>query len=131
MGQIKHVSMNGDGVRARIVSSRAGIVGSWQVFYTFKDTNIASLAVKRGDTLDFVVDCRGDDVDDRFLWAPTITLTSAPDPGARKSRFREAGIKWSAQDDFAGPSDASTGPLTPWEKVAQVLLLSNEFAFID
>ena len=129
-GQIKHVSMNGDGIRARILSSRSGEIGAWRVFYTFKEAAVASVPVKKGDTLDFVVDCAGDDVDDRFLWSPTLTLTSGA-PAAGKSRFREAGIKWSAQDDFGGPAEEIARPLTPWEKYAQILLLSNEFAFVD
>jgi len=129
-GQIKHVSMNGDGINARIVSSRSGELGRWKVFYTFKDAEVANIPVKQGDSLDFVVDCAGDDVDDRFLWAPILTLTTGTTaPG--KSRFREAGIKWSAQDDFTGPTEEVAHPLTPWEKYAQILLLSNEFAFID
>ncbi|HLJ57740.1 MAG TPA: hypothetical protein VKT77_22075, partial [Chthonomonadaceae bacterium] len=129
-GQIKHVSMNGDGVRARIVSSRSGEVGAWRVFYTFADATVASLPVKRGDTVDFVVDCAGDDAEDRFLWSPTVTLTSG-ETAPRASRFREAGIKWSALDDFGGPPEAAARPLTPLEKYAQILLLSNEFAFVD
>jgi hypothetical protein len=129
-GQIKHVSMNGDGIRARIFSSRVGEVAGWKVFYTFKDATVDKVVVKQGDTLDFVVDCAADDVEDRFLWAPTLTLTSG-EATPQKSRFREAGIKWSAQDGFSGPAEEFAQPLTPWEKYAQILLLSNEFAFVD
>jgi hypothetical protein len=132
-GQIKHVSMNGDGVHARIVSSRSGVVGEWRVFYTFKETAAANIAVKQGDTLDFVVDCGDDDVEDRFLWAPTVALTAGPAEAQapRKTRFREAAIRWSAMDDFGGPAEETARPLTALEKYAQVLLLSNEFAFVD
>ena len=129
-GQIKHLNINGDGIHARIVSSRSGELGSWKVFYTFKDATVAGITVKKGDTIDFVVDCGGDDVEDRFLWAPTLTLTSG-EATPRKSRFREAGIRWNAQDDFGGPAEESARPLTPLEKYAQILLLSNEFAFVD
>ncbi len=132
-GQIKHVSMNGDGVLARIVSSRAGEIGSWKVFYTFTETMISGISVRAGDTIDFIVECGGDDVEDRFLWAPIVTISSTTpvDPAARKSRFREAGIKWSSQDDFSGPPEETPHPLTAWEKYSQILLLSNEFAFVD
>ena len=129
-GQIKHFSINGDGIRARIISSRTGEVGSWKVYYTFKDAAVAGVPVKQGDTLDFVVDCGSDDLEDRFLWAPTLTLTSG-EAAPRKSRFREAGIKWNAQDDFGGPTEENAHPLSAWAKYAQILLLSNEFAFVD
>ena len=36
-----------------------------------------------------------------------------------------------AARDFAGPRAAPPGGLTPWESLAQALLLSNEFAFVD
>lgn len=132
-GQVKHLSINGDGIRARIISSRSGEVGSWKVYYTFKETSVAAISVKQGDTLDFVVDCGSDDVDDAFRWAPILTLTSLPEAagGPRKSRFREAGVRWSAQDGFGGPTDEAGRPMTVLEKYAQALLLSNEFAYID
>jgi hypothetical protein len=37
-------------------------------------------------------------------------------------------IESDAQRDFAGTSSTA---MSPWEKYAQVLLLSNEFAFVD
>jgi hypothetical protein len=37
---------------------------------------------------------------------------------------------WSAQADYDGPQKSSE-PLNAWEKYAQVLLLSNEFMFVD
>jgi hypothetical protein len=38
--------------------------------------------------------------------------------------------EWAAQAGFTGPKTAA-GTLDPWEKLAQVILLSNEFAFVD
>jgi hypothetical protein len=37
-------------------------------------------------------------------------------------------IEWNAATQFAGPPPA---PLTPLEKYAQTLLLTNEFFFLD
>jgi hypothetical protein len=39
-------------------------------------------------------------------------------------------IAWSAAGEFAGPVGRQR-PLSAWEKYAQVLLLSNELAFVD
>ena len=37
-------------------------------------------------------------------------------------------LVWSAAADFRGPA---AQPLTAWEQYAQVLLLTNEFSFVD
>ncbi len=51
----------------------------------------------------------------KFLWAPVITAD---------------GAKWDARAEFTGPMPPPA-LLTPWEQYAQVLLLANEFAFVD
>ena len=38
--------------------------------------------------------------------------------------------QWNARNDFAGPQKEFK-PLTPWERYAQALLLSNEVMFVD
>src|SRR6185369_8428211 len=69
-GNLSHAQKQGDGVRARIVSSREGMLASWIVKDKSADTRIASIAVKQGDTIDFVVDLgRGGDYSfDSFAW---------------------------------------------------------------
>ena len=42
---------------------------------------------------------------------------------------KPTGKDWNAARDFAPPSTARR--LYPWEKLAQVLLSSNEFLFVD
>jgi hypothetical protein len=113
---LEHPNPNGDGVRARIVASRGGELGHWIAHHAKIATRVASYAVKRGETIDFVVDCRGESSFDTFAWAPTI---------------REIGptrAQWTASAGFQGPEPPA---LSPWEEYAQVLLLTNEFMFID
>ncbi len=100
-------------IRIRIVSSRRGplltnVVGPGEVA-----ADVEKLEVRAGDTVDFIADCLDNVAYDRFGWAPRIRM------GERH---------WSAEADFAGPSEA---PLKPWEKYAQVLLETNEFVFVD
>jgi len=100
-------------IRVRIVSSRRGqiltkIVGPGEVAAA-----VDALEIRAGDTLDFIADCLDNVAYDRFGWAPQLRM------GERR---------WSAEADFAGPSEA---PLGPWEKYAQVLLETNEFVFVD
>jgi len=76
-GLIGHPSENGDGVHGRIVSNRSGMAGEWIAQTKGIETNVSSLVVAAGDTLDFVTDCRENEASDSFSWEVTITLTSA------------------------------------------------------
>jgi len=124
-GVLGHHQKEGDGVRARIVSSQEGELASWTAHNTDAETKMSRIEVKKGDTIDFVVDCRGDETSDQFAWAPVIRLVEAPGNAA-------GGVQeWSAKDEFRGPEARPRKTLTPWERYAQVLLLANEFMFVD
>ncbi len=129
-GTLRHDETNGNGVRARIVSSRSGVLGAWTAHKKRAGTRVASVEVKQGDTLDFVVDGQGDDSYDTFAWAPTIrSIGAGTKDGTGDGAGANAGpLAWSARSDFQGPAPA---PLSAWEAYAQVLLLSNEFIFLD
>ncbi len=116
-GRLKHPSDQGDGVRGRIVSSRSGLLGEWVVQHGEAATNVAAVTVQKGDTLDFVADCRTNDGFDGFAWSPTITLV-----GGQAS--------WSAQAQFRGPPEPLER-VTAWERYIQALMMTNEFVFID
>jgi hypothetical protein len=103
----------GDGVRGRIVSSRQGELASWWVNGSSAETKLNGIAVEKGDTITFIVDARQDPENDNFGWAPII---------------KQGERVWSAKDDFAGPA---AEPLNRWAAYAQVLLETNEFAFVD
>jgi len=122
-GRLVHsTTESGDGVRGRIVSSASGKLGEWTSHNTKATTNVERVEVKRGDTVDFVVDCRASVNSDSFTWAPTIRYA-----GSGEGKSEE---KWSAKTDFSGPRKEFK-PLTPWERYAQALLLSNELMFVD
>ncbi len=111
----------GDGVRARLVSSRDGELASWIVNGSSAETKLNGVKIQKGDTLDFVVEARADSENDGFHWAPTVKLA-----GLNESAQKENA--WSAKDDFRGPAPR---PLTIWERYAHVLLQTNEFAFVE
>ena len=113
-----------NGIRGWIVSSRAGILASWTLRDLKAATSLSGLAVEEGEILDFVVDSRGDDESDGFRWAPVIEEILQAEEGASKKEPR----RWNAEDDFRGPQ---AKPLDPWEQYVQVLLETNEFAFVD
>ncbi|MBL8174853.1 MAG: DUF1553 domain-containing protein, partial [Bryobacterales bacterium] len=103
-----------NGIRGWVVSSRGGVAANWSVLDMEVSTDLKGLAVRKGDTVDFVVDSRGDYERDDFDWAPVITS--------------DGNRRWSAKDDFRGPVHQ---PLSVWEQLAQALLMTNEFAFVD
>ncbi len=118
-GTLKHEPEAGDGVRAFVASSRHGELKTATVHHGTADLSVERIEVQAGDTLDFVVDIGGGLNSDQFLWAPVVAGIG-----------EGAGAKADARADFNGPPPASHH-LEPWEQYAQVLLLANEFAFVD
>jgi hypothetical protein len=114
-GSFKHEPEQGDGVRAFMVSSRDGELKAVTVHKSKSVMSATNLLVKAGDTIDFIVDIGGTLNSDQFLWAPVI---------------KSEGTTWDARAEFDGPKPAPV-LLTPWEQYAQVLLLANDFAFVD
>ncbi len=114
-GVVVHEPSEGDGIRAFVVSSRHGLLKSAEIHHGNADLGNGPIEVKAGDTIDFVVDIGGGLGYDQFLWSPVVAT------GAER---------WDARLGFSGPGAAGEA-LKPWEQYAQVLLLTNEFAFVD
>ena len=113
----------GDGVRGRLLSSKQGLLGEWIADGAPIRTPVERYSVKRGEVLDFAVDCRDSMTSDGFRWSPTISL---------KIRAEDAptGVQtvWDAQADYSAPPPP---PLQPIEQLAHAMLMTNEFLFID
>ncbi|HUE12677.1 MAG TPA: hypothetical protein VMR25_00815, partial [Planctomycetaceae bacterium] len=75
-----------------------------------------------GETIDFVVDCLKSQDHDGFTWAPVIKTKQVAGSPASIVQL------WHSANDFSGPSPPR---LDPWEQLAQALLISNEFVFVD
>jgi hypothetical protein len=115
-GMLEHMRTEGDGVHAAVVSSRHGVLGEWNLHNVKTQVEFERVAVEKGDTIDFVVDIRGGLNNDDFLWAPTIQIAEQT---------------WDSKKEFRGPVEVLPEPLTPWASLAQALLISNEFVFVD
>lgn len=124
-GELHHPGKGGDGVRAQILSQKQGVLGSWTAHHARVPTPVESVQVEKGETLDFVVDCLESDDTDGFEWAPVLELVQPGEPSVA-----QPGRTWAATSDFRGPT-AEITPMDAWDKLAQVLLASNEFAFVD
>jgi hypothetical protein len=124
-GAIAHRQKKGDGVRARIVVGRSGELASWNVFQSEAQTVLENIKINKGDTIDFIVDCRGSPESDSFSWAPTVRVADAPTAAGS-----DGPEEWNAGTNFGGP-EKSARSLSAWDKYVQVLLESNEFVFVD
>jgi hypothetical protein len=120
---LDHPAEPGDGVRARLISSRSGELGSWSVHHGKFETRLERVEVAAGETLDFVVDCLTNESHDSFSW-PVVVELNAVEEGKQSTR------RFEAAKDFRGPSPTRTR-LSPLEQYAQALLMANEFVFID
>ncbi|HSH15863.1 MAG TPA: DUF1553 domain-containing protein, partial [Verrucomicrobiae bacterium] len=114
-GMLKHEPEQGDGIRGFMVSSRHGELKSATVHKSQVEMTAENISVEAGDTIDFIVDIADNLNSDQFLWEPVIVAGE---------------LKSDAKAEFTGPTPAPDY-LTPWAQYAQVLLLSNEFAFVD
>jgi hypothetical protein len=99
-----------------VVSSRQGLLAHAAVHHGQAELNAGVIDVKAGDTLDFVADIGHKLSYTQFLWKARITAVNEPAMGFDSDR------------DFSGPTSQQLGP---WEQLAQVLLASNEFSFVD
>lgn len=114
-----------DGVRCRIYSSRHGLLGEAIVKASQAELNVPKVDVQAGDTIDFVVDILKELSHDQHFWSPVLQrLPAAESSDATKIAMQ----KWDASRDFYGPA---TAQLSTLEQLAQVLMLTNEFSFVD
>jgi hypothetical protein len=118
-GELSHPSDQGDGVRARVVGSRAGVVGEWTAQKEKKTTGAEKIEVGRGDTVDLIVDCRTGPGFDGFTWTVEITSDTPRDGEV---------ARWQSSNGFRGPVPDQLGARA---RLAQVLLMSNERMFVD
>jgi hypothetical protein len=104
--------------------SRLGKLLGTKLHGSQADLSLTSIAFQKGDTLDFIVDIDIGLNSDQFLWSPQLSTTQTI-AGSGGDVPAEV---WDAKKDF--PASPKT-TLTSWEQLAQVLMLSNEFMFVD
>jgi len=116
---IAHAKEEGDGVRCRIVMSGRGVMSDATAHNSTQWQSIPPFDVKAGQQIDFVVDCRTNETHDSFQSKITIM----------QSVNKKVQRNWKSEDDF--PDSAEPGRMDAWSQMAQALLLTNEFIFVD
>ena len=118
-GVIGHQQEMGDGVRLRVVNSRLGVLQDVVAENITSPVASKPFDLKAGESIDFVVDCRGDESHDSFR--SKFMITQSVDGKVLRS--------WNSEDDFRDQPGASR--LDAWAQLAQALMLTNEFVFVD
>ncbi|MFK7736435.1 MAG: PSD1 and planctomycete cytochrome C domain-containing protein [Pirellulaceae bacterium] len=116
-GRLKHNSDKGDGVRSHLCINGQQ-KQEWTAHNKQVQTKSERFEVSAGQTLELVTDCISGPGFDGFTWKVDIVLSSG-DTGRETIR---------TPNDFSGPPPK---PLTPWQQVVQILLATNELAFVD
>ena len=117
----------GDGVDIYVVSSREGLLKTvGRAEPGSMDIHVENLQIKSGDVIDLVVAPRKDNAFDDFSWSPRIV-----EVGTTASGSPYAANEWRSDEAFSRSVPYWQGGLDPWEQLAQVLLMSNEFMFVD
>ncbi len=130
-GTLKHDAQEGDGVRATLLldggqpplvgevdvaAASSPPLGQWTAHHSETKTQAEGIAVRAGQTLDFVTDCQTGPGHDSFTWTVRIRYDGPP-----KRVF---------ESEKEQPTPLPE-PLDSWALLAQALLASNEFAFVD
>ena len=123
--ELVHMDEKSDGVVARILSDRSGVLGEWSAKKQAVCTDLVRVRVAKGEKLDFLVSSVGGKDAAAYKWSPSILM-----PGSEMPAMPGMARRWDARVDFANPS-APPKPLTAWEELCQTLLLSPEFAVLE
>ena len=121
--ELKHVPDVGDGIRAFVVSSHSGLLQNVKAHQQTLPLNVESLQVNPGDTIDFVVDIGEVLNSDQYLWTCMIREFTSDSKAESNSP-----VSWNSESDFP---KGTAEQLSPIEQLAQVLMCSNEFLFVD
>lgn len=122
---VQHRIAVGNGVRCSVTVTGRGLIHVSPVHNQTVDIQLGPLSLQAGDQIDFVVDHYNDLNHDQFDWSPRIRESPAAIAG---SEAPPAAADWDSARDFVGPP---TQRLSAWELLAQTLLMSNEFVFLD
>ena len=123
-GNLARPAAAGDGVHGWIISSRTGGAFDSHVAPQGTVPMTAKLPVKKGDVITFAVTCEGDTNSDAFNWTPVIERIL---PNGNE-------LITDARRDFCGPTHwplNRSQPQSPLSQLVQVLLMSNEFQFVE
>ncbi|MFN9717903.1 MAG: PSD1 and planctomycete cytochrome C domain-containing protein [Planctomycetota bacterium] len=114
-----HESEQGDGVQVLVVVNSRRVVAEVISAHGAATATASAIELKTGDTLDFVTHCRENESHDSFRTRIIVTQSVAG----------SVARVWNSADDFRDQKCESR--LDAWAQLAQALMLTNEFMFVD
>ena len=118
-GSLKHPKEQGDGVKATLFVNGKQLQ-SWHSHNNSVNTNSNSFHVNSGDVIEFAVEPGKNHSFDSYTWDKKLKLTVAG-----KSKDLDL------QDSYSGKQGATSATYSVWDALAQVMLMSNEFLYVD
>jgi hypothetical protein len=115
-GTVKHSRENGDGVIAVVRSG--SVYESFDACRSEAKTLVKRIEVKQGDVIDFIVAPGKTATSDAHTWIVLI----------RGVGGNLLDLEWRSNTGFSAPPPPA---LTPLAQLAQALLLTNEFLYLD
>ncbi|REJ69825.1 MAG: DUF1553 domain-containing protein [Planctomycetota bacterium] len=117
----------GDGLDIYVLTSRDGLIKKFPVDRPdVFELRAEDVELGDGDHIDMIVVGRDSNQYDEFTMAPVVWKTERTAEGNLKGV-----TNWEGTEDFERAVPHWIEPLSPWEQYAQVLLISNEFMFVD
>jgi len=86
---------------------------------------VDKIEVKKGDVLDFAISSENSTDSDSFEWVPEIHLVQ---PDGKTEMLTHARLDFCGKDAWPLNRQRTQSPLT---QLAQALMMSNEFMFVD
>ena len=135
-GALSRPAQNGDGVRARIVSSTKGLIAEWIVPTGTVETTMEIPAVETAEIVDLIVDCRETVESDSFAWTADLALTAADGKPLGTWKSADSLTPPLLESAFFGPAATEAWKLTrgrslqPDEKMAIEQFAANQFRYL-
>lgn len=116
--RFEHNNEQGDGVVLLVLHNTDVVLVQEHIHNSKRRRSISDLKVAPGDTIDFVVFCGDNSSHDTFRCNFEVTEFSG-----------DASRLWSSGADYSARSEPRV--TDTWTQLAQVLMLTNEFVFVD
>jgi cytochrome c553 len=117
-GVVSHSNEQGDGIRMRVAGTGGKVLADVTVHNSNVPLAVPAIELAAGDYLDFVADCQSGPAHDSF--SSRFVISQSIEGG--KPRV------WKSEEDFR---ETASPRQDPWAQLAQTLLMTNEFCFID
>ncbi|MCH2209354.1 MAG: DUF1549 and DUF1553 domain-containing protein [Lentisphaerales bacterium] len=116
-GLLQHKNDKGDGVRVLVLHNGSKL-GEWDCKKSSIPTELENVKVMAGDIVDLVVDSKKTPTSDSFIWPVSMSMT-----------MPTSNEEITIDEDFKKVQKLQS--FSAWHGLAQVLMMSNEFLYVD